>query len=149
MCSPHILSLRERVAVDTEPITPVEFDELVSSHKQTLLQCREQEASALSHFEVMTALAFKHFQQKQVSILARPAHIGMPGIMLCALLGGWLPMHSLYGLCMLLRTAPATRRLVQSWLCRACCFCHRLTSLLLKRGWGVREMPQTCSHRTI
>ena len=60
----------------------------MSSHKQTLLQCREQEASALSHFEVMTALAFKHFQQKQVSILARPAHIGMPGIMLCISLGG-------------------------------------------------------------
>ena len=52
----------------------MEFDELVSSHKQTLLQCREQEASSLSHFEVMTALAFKHFQQKQVSILSYPLH---------------------------------------------------------------------------
>ena len=74
-------------------MTPVEFDELVSSHEQTLLQCREQEASALSHFEVMTALAFKYFQQKQVSILTHPAHVLMPGIMLCALLEDCLPVR--------------------------------------------------------
>ena len=93
---------------------PVEFDELVNSHKQTLLQCREQETSALSHFEVMTALAFKYFQQKQVSILTNPAHICTHGIMLCASLEGLLSMHSLYGLCTLLHMASAARRLVQN-----------------------------------
>ena len=64
-CSPHVHTLRERISVSGDPISEADFDDLVRQHEQTLLQCREQEASALSHFEVTTALAFKHFQQKQ------------------------------------------------------------------------------------
>ena len=68
-CSPHVLTLRERIAINGEPISAAEFDELVRQQEQTLLQCREQEASALSHFEVTTALAFKHFRQQQACLL--------------------------------------------------------------------------------
>ncbi len=68
--SPHVLSLRERISVDAEPISEAAFDDLVKQQEQTLLQCREQEASALSHFEVMTALAYKHFQQQKVRMLS-------------------------------------------------------------------------------
>ena len=73
MCSPHVTTLRERVSVGLEPISTEGFDSLVSQQRKTLLQCRQQEASALSHFEVVTALAFKHFQQAQVCIAHLPA----------------------------------------------------------------------------
>ncbi len=69
VCSPHVLTLRERVSINSEPISVADFDDLVRQQKQSLLRCREQEASALSHFEVMTALAFKHFQQQQACML--------------------------------------------------------------------------------
>jgi len=64
-CSPHVVTLRERISVGTEPISIEDFDNLVRQQEQTLLQCREQQAFALSHFEVMTALAYKHFQQQE------------------------------------------------------------------------------------
>ena len=67
MCSPHVLTLRERISIGSEPISSADFDDLVRQQEQTLLQCREQEASALSHFEVVTALAFKHFQQQKAT----------------------------------------------------------------------------------
>lgn len=69
-CSPHVLSLRERISIDAEPISTADFDDLVKQQEQTLLRCRDQEASALSHFEVMTALAYKHFQQHQARTLS-------------------------------------------------------------------------------
>ncbi len=64
-CSPHVVTLQERISVGTEPISIEDFDNLVGQQEQTLLQRRGQEASALSHFEVMTALAYKHFQQQE------------------------------------------------------------------------------------
>ena len=64
-CSPHVVTLQERISVGTEPISTEDFDNLVGQQEQTLLQRRGQEASALSHFEVMTALAYKHFQQQE------------------------------------------------------------------------------------
>lgn len=74
VCSPHILTLRERISIGGELISAAEFDDLVRQQEQTLLQCREQEASALSHFEVMTALAYKHFQQQQATTLSSFIH---------------------------------------------------------------------------
>ena len=68
-CSPHVVTLRERISVGTEPVSIEDFDDLVRQQEQTLLQCRGQGGSALSHFEVMTALAYKHFQQQEVSRL--------------------------------------------------------------------------------
>ena len=59
LAAPHVLSLRERISIDAEPISTADFDDLVKQQEQTLLRCRDQEASALSHFEVMTALAYK------------------------------------------------------------------------------------------
>ena len=64
-----MLTLRERICTGSEPVSAADFDDLVRQQEQTLLRCREQEASALSHFEVMTALAFKHFQQQQACLL--------------------------------------------------------------------------------
>lgn len=45
-----------------------ELQQLQEAHAQAVLESQAAEGGALSHFEVMTALALKHFQQQQVSI---------------------------------------------------------------------------------
>ncbi len=72
MCrSPHLLSLRERISIDGQPIAGREFDELVSSG----LEAAGASLGGVSHFEVMTALALRQFQQQKVGshrlVLAR------------------------------------------------------------------------------
>ena len=66
-CSPHVTTLRERISIDGKAISEASFDGLISSLEADLVRAREEEGSALSHFEVMTALAFKHFQDQQVT----------------------------------------------------------------------------------
>lgn len=61
-CSPHLLSLRERISINGQPIACRDFDELVSSG----LEAAGASLGGVSHFEVMTALALRQFQQQKV-----------------------------------------------------------------------------------
>lgn len=67
--SPHITSLHERISIGGAPISDAAFDALVARHGPAIEAAAEREAAAgqaLSHFEIVTALAFKHFQEQQV-----------------------------------------------------------------------------------
>jgi hypothetical protein len=65
-CSPHIRSFNERIAVDGAPIPASQLDSLAERHAGTVEAAQAREAGALSHFEIVTALAYKHFQEQQV-----------------------------------------------------------------------------------
>ncbi len=67
--SPHVTTLRERVAVNGLPIALPAFDALVHGAAEDILAVQREEAG-LSHFEVMTALALQHFQQEQARFSA-------------------------------------------------------------------------------
>lgn len=64
--SPHIRSFHERIAVGGVPIPPADLDALVTRHAGAIEAAARREAGALSHFEIVTALAYKHFQEQQV-----------------------------------------------------------------------------------
>lgn len=66
--SPHVTTLRERISINGQPIPEASFDALIRNVETKLVRAREEEEGALSHFEVMTALAFTHFQDQQVYI---------------------------------------------------------------------------------
>jgi hypothetical protein len=63
--SPHMHHVCERISV--APVGPVsgriwcpsEFERLVEAHQREVSEAQEQEGGALSHFEVITALAFR------------------------------------------------------------------------------------------
>ena len=65
-CSPHIRSFNERIAVDGGPIPASQLDSLAQRHAGAVEAAQAREAGALSHFEIVTALAYKHFQERQV-----------------------------------------------------------------------------------
>jgi hypothetical protein len=64
--SPHIQSFHERIAVGGSPIPPQQLDALAAAHAPAVEAAQAREGGALSHFEIVTALAFKHFQEQQV-----------------------------------------------------------------------------------
>ena len=74
--SPHMHHLSERIALSKGdhlcPISRVSFDELVQSHQSFL-------RPPFSHFEAITALAFKHFADQGVDIAV--IETGMGGLM--------------------------------------------------------------------
>jgi folylpolyglutamate synthase/dihydropteroate synthase len=62
-----VTTLRERIAVNSQPISEHAFNALVSQQEASLTSAQEEEGGAVSHFEAMTALAYKYFQEQQVS----------------------------------------------------------------------------------
>jgi len=76
-CSPHIRSFHERMAVGGAPIPGAELDALVARHAGAIEAAAEREGGALSHFEIVTALAFKHFQEQQVWVGGRACAWGL------------------------------------------------------------------------
>lgn len=64
-CSPHVVSLAERVAVDAAPIAGAALDALTDRHGDAIAAVRQQQP-ALSHFEVLTGLALRHFADQKV-----------------------------------------------------------------------------------
>ena len=64
--SPHLLSLRERIAINGRPITAEDFDGLVGRGLEAARASPDVAPGRVSHFEMMTALALRHFQQQQV-----------------------------------------------------------------------------------
>ncbi|KAI3425824.1 hypothetical protein D9Q98_007799 [Chlorella vulgaris] len=74
--SPHIRSFHERIAVGGSPISAASLDALLAAHGGTVEAAHSREASALSHFEIVTALAFKHFQEQQVDVAVVEVGLG-------------------------------------------------------------------------
>lgn len=65
--SPHLLSIRERLQVDGEPITEKAFARLVSRLKPEFEAVNESGVyGELTTFELLTALAFAHFKESAV-----------------------------------------------------------------------------------
>ncbi|GAQ85892.1 Mur ligase family protein [Klebsormidium nitens] len=72
--SPHFLTVRERITIDGVPISPEAFAALVAAHRSVLDEMRDLEG--VTHFEVLTALAFKHFEEEGVDIAIMEAGLG-------------------------------------------------------------------------
>jgi len=65
--SPHVTTLRERLAVNGQPIAPAAFAALVQGAAEDVAAAQREDAR-LSHFEALTALALRHFQQQQARL---------------------------------------------------------------------------------
>lgn len=74
--SPHITTLHERISINGAPIPPSAFDDLISRHKHTIESEQQKQQGRLSHFEILTALAFKHFQEENVDIAVVETGLG-------------------------------------------------------------------------
>jgi len=77
-CSPHIHSLYERIRVNGIPISENEFDSLVEESKSSIELCQKELGleGSVSHFEVLTALAFKHFEHSGIDVGVVEAGLG-------------------------------------------------------------------------
>ena len=65
-CSPHVAAFNERIAVNGLPIATPALEDLIDRHRHRIEAAQSEEAGALTHFEVVTALAYKHFQEEEV-----------------------------------------------------------------------------------
>ena len=65
-CSPHLHSIEERIQINGKPIDTKAFDDLAEDNKAHLEKAQQDSNGALTHFEALTALAFKHFQKQGV-----------------------------------------------------------------------------------
>ena len=66
-CSPHVSSIRERIAINAQPVSQAAFDALGEQHGFVVKSVQSEVNATLTHFEVLTALAMQHFQDTQVS----------------------------------------------------------------------------------
>ncbi|XP_059629098.1 dihydrofolate synthetase isoform X2 [Cornus florida] len=78
LSSPHIQTIRERISFGTsgEPLSAKALNRHFQSIKETLDQAVELENGCISHFEVMTAVAFNFFAQEKVDIAVIEAGLG-------------------------------------------------------------------------
>ncbi|MCH8864432.1 MAG: bifunctional folylpolyglutamate synthase/dihydrofolate synthase [Chloroflexi bacterium] len=75
--SPHLLSIRERLQVDGEPITEKAFARLVSRLKPEFEAVNESGTyGELTTFELLTALALAHFKESAVDYQVLEAGLG-------------------------------------------------------------------------
>ena len=63
-CSPHVVSLRERICVDGAPISEEQLAGLAEAHSPAVAAVALRH-EALSHFEVLTGLALRHFADQK------------------------------------------------------------------------------------
>jgi folylpolyglutamate synthase/dihydrofolate synthase len=66
--SPHVLSLHERIRIGGEPITPPALDQLVQRYGSIVEAAQQREGGKLTHFEILTALAYRHFADSKVDV---------------------------------------------------------------------------------
>ncbi|KAJ3694598.1 hypothetical protein LUZ60_010078 [Juncus effusus] len=74
--SPHLLTIRERISFNGEPVSAKILNNLFIQSKEALNQSIESENGALSHFEVFTALAFLLFSEQKVDFAVIEAGLG-------------------------------------------------------------------------
>jgi len=73
--SPHVVTLRERIAVDSHMITERELLGLINRAYASIEKLAAKD-DAPTFFEIMTALAFLHFRDKQVDIAVIETGLG-------------------------------------------------------------------------
>ncbi|XP_024022335.1 dihydrofolate synthetase [Morus notabilis] len=76
--SPHIQTIRERISLGRlgEPVSAKALNDIFHRSKKIINQARELENERISHFEVLTAMAFKLFAQENVDIAVIEAGLG-------------------------------------------------------------------------
>jgi dihydrofolate synthase/folylpolyglutamate synthase len=75
--SPHLVTLRERIQVDGKPILKRELESLVAKMRPHVEAVdHDKTYGELSTFELLTATAFMHFQQKKVDFQVLETGLG-------------------------------------------------------------------------
>ncbi|KAK1321514.1 Folylpolyglutamate synthase [Acorus calamus] len=76
--SPHLLTIRERISLGRggEPVSAVALNGIFHQVRGILDRSIEMENKALSHFEILTALAFALFAEEKVDIAIIEAGLG-------------------------------------------------------------------------
>lgn len=59
--------MSERIMIDGAQISETDFAGLAAQDSSVMQQAVQGAFGSLSHFEVLTSVAFKHFQRKQVT----------------------------------------------------------------------------------
>ena len=75
--SPHLISVRERICVDGQPLSPERFVEVYREVEPYLLLVDSQHPVKLSFFEVLTGMAFAAFADAPVDVAV--IEVGMGG----------------------------------------------------------------------
>jgi len=74
--SPEVVSFYERMAINGTSITPDALDALLVKYKSVIELRQQSEIGALSHFEIVTALAFRYFADSKVDIAVIETGLG-------------------------------------------------------------------------
>lgn len=74
--SPHISSVTERMSIDGEPILQPDYNALAAQDAEVMQQAIQGSFGSVTHFEVLTALAFQHFQRQKVQLAVVEAGLG-------------------------------------------------------------------------
>jgi len=74
--SPHLELVNERIRVNDQYITDAEFIRLVSTMEPIILELEESFGEKFYAFELLTAVAFMYFQEKQPDVVILEAGIG-------------------------------------------------------------------------
>lgn len=69
-------NVRERIAVDGEPIAATELVTLIRTQTPVIAAATEELCHPPSHFEVLTALAFAHFAARAVDVMVVETGLG-------------------------------------------------------------------------
>lgn len=77
--SPHLRSICERIRVDETDIHSDELESLIKQSRGSVDACQQglvEAHESLSHFEILTGLAFKHFHDSSVDVAIIEAGLG-------------------------------------------------------------------------
>ncbi|CAN6875412.1 unnamed protein product [Brassica oleracea var. botrytis] len=74
--SPHILSIKERISCNGQPVSASTLNDLFYSIKPIIDQSIQEEYGFLSHFEILTGIAFSLFAKENVEIAVIEAGLG-------------------------------------------------------------------------
>ncbi|KAF8118579.1 hypothetical protein N665_0004s0060 [Sinapis alba] len=74
--SPHILSIKERISCNGEPVSASTLNDLFYSIRPIIQQSIQEEDGSLSHFEILTGIAFSLFEKENVDIAVIEAGLG-------------------------------------------------------------------------
>ncbi|KAL1225603.1 Dihydrofolate synthetase [Cardamine amara subsp. amara] len=74
--SPHILSIKERISCNGVPVSASTLNDHFYSIKPILDQSIQEENGSLSHFEILTGIAFSLFEKVNVDIAVIEAGLG-------------------------------------------------------------------------
>lgn len=74
--SPHISNLRERISVNQRVISEADMISSLLEMKAVLEECRDTAYGGVTYFEVLTALAFKYFQDQGLDYIVLETGLG-------------------------------------------------------------------------